>query len=379
MSISFGRKERIIFGHLQEMFSVNKLSTSANDSLWTLFDTIQTHVRSLENLDIKGDKYGVILPPLILHQLPSNIRLEWARVGEGHEGDLDFLLELLYDEIRRRERSQTFSGLSQATKSSPEARTGEGRALRYDRRPQRQTAAALLNTGGPSTSSSRGCRVCDGPHYPNQCGQLKNLSISDSRDLFKRKGLCFCCLGPHLARDCDKKCFKCKGKHHMVLCDDRQQVGRSGVSAHSVKHDTTPPVVNYSTSVMGNQSKITIMQVVKTKIEGVGLNVMFDSGSDRSFISAKCARKLKLKAIEFEMVKFSCFSEEKPSGKRELRNVHQLKLKKSSENRTLRLLEIPVICTEMVRAPVPLKYLKNLKGYTLKNITDLTGWLRLTS
>ena len=129
----FGRKERIIFGHLQEMLSVNKLSTAANDSLWTLFDTIQTHVRSLEKLDIKGDKYGVILTPLILHQLPSNIRLEWAHVGEGHEGDLDFLLEFLYDEIRRRERSQTFSGLSQATKSSPEARTGEGRALRYDR------------------------------------------------------------------------------------------------------------------------------------------------------------------------------------------------------------------------------------------------------
>ena len=91
----------------------------------------------------------------------------------------------------------------------------------------------------------------------------------------------------------------------MVLCDDRQEVGRSGVSAHSVKHDTTPPVVNYSTSVMGNKTKTTIMQVIKTKIEGVGLNVMFDSGLDRSFISAKCAHKLKLKAIDFEMVKFA--------------------------------------------------------------------------
>ena len=131
----FGRKERIIFGHLQEMLSANKLSFAANDSLWNLFDTIQTHVRSLENLDIKGDKYGVILTPLILHQLPSNIRLEWSRVGEGHGRDLDFLLEFLYDEIRRMERSQTFTGLSQATKSSPEARTGEGKALRYDRRP----------------------------------------------------------------------------------------------------------------------------------------------------------------------------------------------------------------------------------------------------
>ncbi|GFO17863.1 hypothetical protein PoB_004436800 [Plakobranchus ocellatus] len=47
----------------------------------------------------------VILALLILHQLPSNIRLEQARVGEEHEGDLDFLLMFLYDEIQRRERS----------------------------------------------------------------------------------------------------------------------------------------------------------------------------------------------------------------------------------------------------------------------------------
>ena len=356
----FGRKERIIFGHLQEMLSVNKLSTAANDSLWTLFDTIQTHVRSLENLEIKG-KYGVILTPLILHQLPSNIRLEWARVGEGHEGDLDFLLEFLYDEIRRRERSQTFSGLSQSTKSSPESRPGEG--SRYNRRPQRQTATALLTTGGPPSGCSQRCRVCDGPHYPDQCGQLKNLSISDRRDLFKKRGLCFCCLGPHLARNCDKKCFKCKGKHHMVLCENEQQkVGRSDVSAHPVKHDMTPPVVNYSTSVLGNQNKTTIMQVVKTEIEGVGLNVMFDSGSDRSFISAKCAHKMKLKAVDSEKVNFACFSEEKPSGKKELRNVHELKLKKNSENLTVRLLEIPVICTEMVRAPVPQEVLEQFEG-----------------
>ncbi|RUS73939.1 hypothetical protein EGW08_018296 [Elysia chlorotica] len=88
-------------------------------------------------------------------ELPSNIRLEWASVDEGHEGDLDFLLEFLYDEIRRRKRSRTFSGFSQAAKSSPEARTGEGRAIRYDRRPQLQTAGALLNTRVASTSSSR--------------------------------------------------------------------------------------------------------------------------------------------------------------------------------------------------------------------------------
>ncbi|GFR97851.1 hypothetical protein ElyMa_006334800 [Elysia marginata] len=69
----------------------------------------------------------------------------------------------------------------------------------------------------------------------------------------------------------------------------------------------------------------------------------------------------KTEAVDFEVVKFACFSEEKPSGKKELRNVHQLKLKKNSENLTVRLLEIPVICTEMVWAPVPQEMLKEFE------------------
>ena len=59
---------------------MNKLSTAANDSLWTLFDTTQTHVQSLENLDIKGDKYVVMLltrliPLLIIDHNCYYIRL----------------------------------------------------------------------------------------------------------------------------------------------------------------------------------------------------------------------------------------------------------------------------------------------------------------
>ena len=39
----------------------------------------------------------------------------------------------------------------------------------------------------------------------------------------------------------------------------------------------------------------TVMQVVKTKIHGVGVNVMFDSGADRSFVTKTCGDKLGLR------------------------------------------------------------------------------------
>ncbi|GFN91145.1 hypothetical protein PoB_001765100 [Plakobranchus ocellatus] len=57
---------------------------------------------------VSGNTYGIILTPLVLSRIPQDIRLEWAREGEGRENNLNFLLEFLYKENERRERSQFF-------------------------------------------------------------------------------------------------------------------------------------------------------------------------------------------------------------------------------------------------------------------------------
>ena len=59
-------------------------------------------------MSITGSQYGVILTPLLISRIPPDIRLEWAREGEGRENNLGFLLDFLHKEIQRREQSQTF-------------------------------------------------------------------------------------------------------------------------------------------------------------------------------------------------------------------------------------------------------------------------------
>ena len=95
----FGRKERIVFAHIQQLLKMQPISTNRSSNLWRLHDEIQANVGSLENLEVDRTTYGVVLTPLVLRQLPTHIRLEWARVGEGQEGNLTF-----HDEILRRER-----------------------------------------------------------------------------------------------------------------------------------------------------------------------------------------------------------------------------------------------------------------------------------
>ena len=96
----FGRKERIVFGHIQQLLKMQPISTNRSSNLWRLHDEIQANVGSLENIEVDGTTYGVVLTPLVLRQLPTHIRLEWARVGEGQEGNLTF-----HDEIQTNVRS----------------------------------------------------------------------------------------------------------------------------------------------------------------------------------------------------------------------------------------------------------------------------------
>lgn len=107
----FGKKEKIIVAHIQKMLNI-----SSQESLWQIYDQVQVHVRSLANLGVSGENYGLVLTPMILHRLPAGVRLEWARSSEGKEGDVENLLSFLFEEIQRRERSsQLDDGDSAAT------------------------------------------------------------------------------------------------------------------------------------------------------------------------------------------------------------------------------------------------------------------------
>ena len=80
------------FGHIQELLKITSTGRTV-EVLCTLYDKLQTHIRSLESLDITGATYGVNLTPLVLHRLPESVRLEWARTVEGRESDLKALLQ----------------------------------------------------------------------------------------------------------------------------------------------------------------------------------------------------------------------------------------------------------------------------------------------
>ena len=57
----FGRTERIVFSHIEELLNISVPKQPRVSVLWELNDKLQAHVRSLEALGITGEQYGVLL------------------------------------------------------------------------------------------------------------------------------------------------------------------------------------------------------------------------------------------------------------------------------------------------------------------------------
>ena len=355
----FGRKERIIFAHIQNLLNVSTPSANKNkvSSLWTLQDDLLAHIRSLEALGVTGSQYGVILTPLILSRLPQDIRMEWAREGEGHESDLSWLLEFLKKEIQRRERSQTF-------RETPPASEKTQPSVPEERR--RVASVATLS----SFSDSR-CGICHKPHQTERCWDLTNYPISVRRDKILKAGLCFRCLGQgHIARACEQKCFYCKRGHHALLCSPSTSVKTFTAEPHSQNVPVSHSVTTRVSSVNTNDVKTRILlQSASVEVRGqkgvTRVNVLFDTGSDRSYISGDLVQKVGPEWVGTQSVSYAAFGS-KTSSKSELRNMFQVNLKGSGgTSEFLTVTEVPVICAPLFRPEIPRFVMESLGGVEL--------------
>ena len=372
----FGRTERIIFAHIQDLLNISVPASTTKSkvaTLWKLKDNLQAHVRSLETLGVNGTQYGVILTPLILSRLPQDIRLEWARESKDKESDLDWLMNFLQTEIERRERSQTF-------KDSVPIKSEEKR--------DKATVSALQ-----TSSETNGCGFCGKRHLTERCWDMLKLAIPERKEKIKSSGLCFrCLLKGHIAKGCAAKCLKCKGRHNQIICSGPNQGSIQPGSSYDSKCDVDNSTPKLSTTSGGgdrpvnsgsigsslshvgmsstsfksvNESHV-ILQIAQAYVINDGnvtnATVLFDTGSDRSYISRSLVRKVGPKWVGAQQISYAAFGNDKP-GKSHLRNIYEINLKGlQTENEPLPICvtEVPSICSPLYSPKIPTETLKSL-------------------
>ena len=394
----FGRESKIIFTHVQALLGVAVPDRPSVEALWRVYGDLQQHIRSLDNMAITGDQYGVILTPLILSRLPASLRLEWAREGEraaaaesaravkaepgssttpkvSWEADLAFLMDFLRREIQRRETSQTYvtpeggpstttstasaASLHSASQSSTRS-SGSSRAQRSGSPRAKRPGSTRGHTSSGSTSKTPKCGICgeskNNKHSTDKCPVLKALSTHD--DIFKlvcEHTVCMKCLkkltpdNPHKFRDCQGKCAQCSGPHHTSL----HRNNHSSVSHTSYTSSTCTSLSTHSV----------LLQTLKVSVGGQGGKkkalILFDTGADRSYVSQELVDRIKPEFVEQTVLSCASFGAKKPS-KAEKRAVYNLTVEGDGNGIAINATCVPTICAPLMQPSVPANLLEKI-------------------
>ena len=194
------------------------------------------------------------------------------------------------------------------------------------------TAAFMVNSKSlrnmkPRDKGAQTCVFCKGPHTANQC---TTTDCHQRLEIVKQNSLCFNCLGKHKVSSCPSKHRrrKCQRKHHSSLCTEATPPKKAehteitpSTKAISVTN-TTPvtqegsfstvvsqPVTTTSLHVASNQTCLlkTAVATISVGDAYVEANILFDEGSQRSFLAKGLADCLQVQPHDTIELSLSTF------------------------------------------------------------------------
>ena len=155
-----------------------------------------------------------------------------------------------------------------------------------------------------------------------------------------------------------KPCYYCKGLHNSAICFQKDKKGDSPKLAEEIKQDKkTESTENcHGYHVQSNvsfamlQTAVVIVKNPKDSKE-LKIKVLFDNGSQGSYISNRVANFLNLPSESVENICISTFGNNQPSNQKA--NVVTVQLKsKVEECIDLKVLSVPFICMPLKNQPI---------------------------
>ena len=352
----YGDTQAVVTSHYTELINLKSASNNPK-GLRNLYNKIERHLRSLKALsqDTEQDVFISMitakLPKDVLTQLElqKGARTKWT-VGE--------LRESLNDYISARERSEQHASSSKAedAESQDKAMISSAEAL----------MGVQIERGNKERKKQfPTCKYCDENHWSDECTSYTTV---ESRKK-KIKGNCFICLkSTHQTRDCPVrvKCHYCKqvNKHHRSLCPTQfGSVNREYSSLAEEIPTTEENNVSTENSLISS-GEMVLMQTAKTQIKnpesGLKQNarILFDSGSQRTYITEALAKRLNLKLGNKDEFMLVTFGSEKAK-KTESRNTKLDIMLKDGSTLTINANVVPHIAESIQRRPINLTSLDN--------------------
>ena len=338
----YGNAQVQISAHMESLLKIRKVKSMQQvDVLRKLYNDVENCVRNLKSLNVEMNTYGSLLIPLLNERIPDELRILISRKFGNEVWTLDNMLGYFNEELKAKERCATFQ-------KSDDVR---------DKRPSFDsfTAANLYVQG--ETDFDRKCVYCRNSHSPSKCRIVTNIQSRIS--ILRKYAKCFLCLkSGHRVNQCQSKyvCVKCGERHHISICKGKErEYTKESFSQHT----------SSTCNILLQTAKAKVGSLVNEKV--ILARILFDSGSQRSYITNKLRLKLELPSLRKEKLVIKTFGNNDSSLK-EL-DVVQFKIysKFVSSFIYVEALSVPVICSPLKNQNInaPHKRYQHLEGLTL--------------
>ena len=155
------------------------------------------------------------------------------------------------------------------------------------------------------------CPYCGKPHFPDKCRIVTDPTRR--KVILVDKKRCFICTrGGHTSQKCKAKrmCYKCNGKHHTSLCTEPRNNDGNNDEEENVEENNGNQTLVAKTEEGSKEVEVTetpkentvLLQTAFVTIlnpstgERVNCRIILDVCSQRTYISVKIQRKLKVKS-----------------------------------------------------------------------------------
>ncbi|XP_003391348.1 PREDICTED: uncharacterized protein LOC100639084, partial [Amphimedon queenslandica] len=328
----FGNKEKIVNRHMDLLVGLEGVySDQKLGMLRKLYDKVETHIRSLEALGIKADTYGGLLCPILIKKLPPEMKLTISRKLSSDEWSTDKIMQVILDEIEARERMD-LKGRDEKRGKERETHTG-----------------ATLFSGGDNY-----CCYCKAQgHNPESCRRVS--SVEERRQILRRVGRCFICLRKgHISSKCRSrwKCMKCKEQHHTSICNKGTQPKKDekplnpGATSFTSERATTMYTSPMKQAVLLQTAEAVIRNPLSNQRGHA--NIIFDLGSQRSYITSQFSRELELRVLGKKSVTILTFGSKEENSQR----CGLVKARILTQDQTeveVTMLVVPLICEPLTK------------------------------
>lgn len=351
----FGNKQQQINKHMEVLLNLEPVTSSHNTkSLRHLYDKVETQVRCLRSLGVTPSSYGSVLASILMSKIPHDLCLIVSREVSSEEWEFETILSVIEREVEARERAVDSSVGKKPSRERP-------------------TTASLLANGVSGNSSC--CYCSDSNHSPSQC--VKVTDVEARKTILMKTGMCFVCLKRnHKAKECRSSmtCSNCRKRHHASICgaSSRATTMSTGTRhASSVSSQSTSVHQPSKTSTsQNNQSSVlsmfidvrtpVLLQTARTVVYkpvapavAQTTRIIFDTGSQRSYIASRVRNMLELLTERTETLVVKTFGSK--AGIPQACDVVNVALKtRSGDDVVIPLLTVPTICKPLSGQPVTL-------------------------